>query len=86
MQKKIFKNKNYKHIDTPFDSKMIESNIKNKDWILHHGFYPFISYSINFKKFSKEIDADTHHHWKVKERPIKYTHYCFKKYFIYYYY
>ena len=73
MQKKIFKNKNYKHIDTPFDSKMIESKIKNKDWILHHGFYPFISYSINFKKFSKELNADTHHHWKIKERPIKYA-------------
>ena len=73
MKKSIFKSKNYKHIDTPVSISCVESNIKNKKWIIKHGFYPFISYSINFKKYSKEINEETNHHWKIKERPIKYA-------------
>lgn len=73
MAKSIYKQKNYKHIDKPFDVKNIENDIENPNWIIHHNFYPFISYEIKFKKYSKEIDEDTHHHWKIKERPIKYA-------------
>lgn len=73
MVKTIFKQKNYKHIDQPINIKQVEESIKNKEWIINHGFYPFISYSINFKKYSKEINEETNHHWKIKERPIKYA-------------
>lgn len=69
----IFKYKNYKHIDRPFKVNSIIQNIKKSDWVISHGFYPFVSYSINFKKYSKEINEETHHHWKIKERPIKYA-------------
>lgn len=47
--------------------------MKNKDYIIKHGFYPFISYKLEFKKFTKEINNATNHHWKIKERPIKYA-------------
>lgn len=73
MKEKIFKYKNYKHIDVPIKVHKIERIIKNKEWVNKHGFYPFISYVINSKKFSKEIDSETNHHWKRKTRPIKYA-------------
>ena len=73
MQGKIFKQKYYKHIDKPVDIKKIEHKVKNKEYIKKHGFYPFLSYTIKFKKYSKEIDFETKHHWKIKPRPIKYA-------------
>ena len=73
MNNKIFKSKSYKHIDEPFDVKHAVNNIKNDRWVISHGFYPFISYEMCFKKYSKEIDETTKHHWKEKKRPIKYS-------------
>lgn len=73
MKKTIFKSKNYKHIDKPVSIRGVERNVKNKEWVVKHGFYPFISYSINIRKYSKEVDDITNHHWKIKERPIKYA-------------
>ena len=71
--KKIFKPRYYKHIDKIVNIKDVESKIKYKEFVINHGFYPFLSYTIKFKKFSKEINEDTNHHWKVKDRPIKYA-------------
>lgn len=73
MQGKIFKQKYYKHIDKPVDIEKIENKVKNKEYIKKHGFYPFLSYTIRFKKYSEEIDHETKHHWKIKDRPIKYA-------------
>ena len=72
-KKNIFKPRYYQHIDKVIDIKDIEKKIKNKDFVIKHGFYPFLSYIIEFKKFSKEINENTNHHWKIKKRPIKYA-------------
>lgn len=73
MERKIFKPRYYQHIDKIIDIKDIISKVKDKEYIKHHSFYPFISYTIKFKKYSEIIDVDTNHHWKYKERPIKYA-------------
>ena len=73
MERRIFKPRYYQHIDKIIDTKDIVSKVKSKEYIKHHSFYPFISYTINFKKYSETIDTDTNHHWKLKKRPIKYA-------------
>lgn len=73
MQKNIFKQKTYKHIDKVVDIKDVELKIKNPSYIISHGFYPFLSYTLEFRKYTEEINEDTKHHWKIKPRPIKYA-------------
>lgn len=73
MQKNIFKQKTYKHIDKVVDIKDVELKIKNPNYIISHGFYPFLSYTLEFRKYSEEINDETNHHWKIKTRPIKYA-------------
>lgn len=73
MKRKIFKPRYYQHIDKIIDIKDVIDKVKDKEYIKRHGFYPFISYKLEFKKFTKEINEKTHHHWKIKERPIKYA-------------
>lgn len=73
MQKNIFKQKTYKHIDKVVDIKKVESKIKNPSYINLHGFYPFLSYTLEFRKYTEEINENTKHHWKIKPRPIKYA-------------
>ena len=73
MKKTIFKPRYYQHIDKIVDIKDIEYKVKNKEYIKSHAFYPFISYVIKFKKYTEIIDEETNHHWKFKERPIKYA-------------
>lgn len=73
MQKNIFKQKTYKHIDKVVDIKDIELKIKNPNYIISHGFYPFLSYTLEFRKYTEEINEETNHHWKIKPRPIKYA-------------
>lgn len=63
----------YQHIDKIADIKAVENKVKSKEFILRHGFYPFLSNEIDYKKFSKDIDIFTCHHWKIKSRPIKYA-------------
>ena len=75
---KILKSKYYKHIDKiikPQDLKMIERKIKNKNYVVHHGFYPFLSYTQEFKKFVKTKDKNEQatYQRKTKSRPIKYA-------------
>ena len=63
----ILKPRYYKHIDkiiTPSDLKNVERKIKNKSYIIHHGFYPFLSYTIHFEKFVKTKDE----HQKVTHK------------------
>lgn len=76
--REILKPKYYKHIDKiikPSDLKRVERKIKNKNYIIHHGFYPFLSYTIKFKKFVKIKDKNkqTTYQRKTKNRPIKYA-------------
>lgn len=74
----ILKPRYYKHIDkiiTPSDLKNVERKIKNKSYIIHHGFYPFLSYTIHFEKFVKTKDEHQKvtHKRQDKKRPIKYA-------------
>lgn len=74
IKKRLYKEKNYKHIDMPFNiykHRNIMNRIQNKEYITHHGFYPFISSTIRLKKYSEEIIEG--HHYKYKDRPIKYA-------------
>ena len=76
--KKILKPRYYKHIDKiikPADLKIVERKIKNKNYIIHHGFYPFLSYTSKFKKFIKIKDENQQSAFqrKIKSRPIKYA-------------
>lgn len=56
MKKKIFKPRYYQHIDKVIDIKDVEKKIKNKYFVINHGFYPFLSYTIEFDK----VDAKMH--------------------------
>ena len=74
----ILKPRYYKHIDKiikPADLKNVERKIKNKNYIIHHGFYPFLSYTSRFKKFIKIKDENQQSTFqrKIKNRPIKYA-------------
>lgn len=74
----ILKSRYYKHIDKiikPQDLKMIERKIKNKNYVVHHGFYPFLSYKKEFKRFVKTKDKNEQSTYqrKTKSRPIKYA-------------
>ena len=73
MRNNIFKPRYYQHIDKVINIKDVINKITNKEYIKKHSFYPFISYTIKFKKYSEIIDVDTNHHWKFKKRPIKYA-------------
>lgn len=75
---KILKPRYYKHIDKIIktkDLRMIERKIKNKNYVVHHGFYPFLSYTQEFKKFIKTKDKNEQSTYqrKTKNRPIKYA-------------
>ena len=63
MRKNIFKQKTYKHIDKVVDIKDIESKIKNPNYIILHGFYPFLSQTLDYRKYTEEINDETKHHW-----------------------
>lgn len=78
MEHNIFKIKHYKHIDKPIklnDLPEIRKKVKNKEYIIHHGFYPFISYTRKFDKFIKTRDSNKKvvYKRKPKSRPIKYA-------------
>ncbi|MFR5756084.1 MAG: reverse transcriptase domain-containing protein [Lachnospiraceae bacterium] len=73
MKNKIFKPRYYKHIDKVVSIQDVIDKVKDKEYIKKHSFFPFISYTLKFKKFCHEVSEETHHHWKFKERPIKYA-------------
>ena len=73
MKNKIFKPRYYKHIDKVVNIRDVIDKVKDKEYIKKHSFFPFISYTLKFKKFCSEVDENTHQHWKFKERPIKYA-------------
>lgn len=73
MKNKIFKPRYYKHIDKVVNIRDVIDKVKEKEYIKKHSFFPFISYTLKFKKFCSEVDENTHQHWKFKERPIKYA-------------
>ncbi len=75
---KILKPRIYKHIDKVIKAKdlvKVKRKIENKNYIIHHGFYPFISYTINFNKYIKIKDENNkiYYQRKPKPRPIKYA-------------
>lgn len=71
MEKNIFKYKNYKHIDKKRKIDEINGLVKNKNFIIKHGFYPFLSYTDLSEKYVKI--GKNEYRRKEKERPIKYA-------------
>lgn len=71
MKQRIFKYKNYKHIDKKRDISEIINLVKNKKFVIEHGFYPFLSYDDHAEKYKKV--AKKEYERKTKDRPIKYA-------------
>lgn len=69
----ILKYKTYKHIDKKISKEVAFKFVTDKDFVSHHGFYPFLSYTSKSKKFTEDINEETKHHYKIKRRPIKYS-------------
>lgn len=66
-KKKNIKSKSYAHFDRRISLKKIEKYIMNEKYIATHGFYPFITYNILFKKYNKKEGR------KIKKREICYS-------------
>ena len=72
MDLSILKYKSYKHIDKRLQPEVALDLVTDKIFVSKHGFYPFISYSIDFRKYINE-PTENGHHYKIKSRPIKYA-------------
>ncbi|MDY4575287.1 MAG: reverse transcriptase domain-containing protein [Intestinibacter sp.] len=73
MKKKFknpLKNKKYVHFDSKKKPSQCIKNIKNSEWVAHHGFYPFIHYVIKSKK---SISSEKIRKNKPKTREIYYS-------------
>ena len=68
---KVFKEKNYQHIDKKIKIDDVINKVKNPDFVSKHAFYPFLSYTITMHKYVKR-DKNTYER-KEKSRPIKYA-------------
>lgn len=68
---KVFKEKNYKHIDKKIKIDDVINKVKNPNFVSKHAFYPFLSYTITMHKYVKR-DKNTYER-KEKSRPIKYA-------------
>lgn len=79
--KNPLKNKKYVHFDLKKRPNQCIKNISNRDWVAHHGFYPFIHYTIKSKKSisSKKIRKN-----KIKKREIYYSSHIDRYIFQYY--
>lgn len=65
-KRSIFKYKGYAHFDIKKGYSKYEKRIKDPSWISKHGFYPFVHFTIKFKKYNgKKI--------KLKNREIYYS-------------
>ncbi|MDF2588117.1 MAG: hypothetical protein K0S41_1958 [Anaerocolumna sp.] len=78
MNKKIFTNKYYTHLDIKKDYHHYIHRIKDPNWVKSHGFYPFIHYQIVFHKYKSDNGK------KKKVRNINYAAHIDR--FIYQYY
>lgn len=87
MKDKIFKEKRYKHIDKRIKIKEATRIVKDKEYVIKHGFYPFLAYTNVSEKYVKLPKSDSQvvstlesqdntenkYKRKVKERDIKYA-------------
>lgn len=71
MSRNVYKDKYYTHFDVKKEHKDYQKRVENIDWVGHHGFYPFIHFSMNFNKYTK--DSTGSKHIKNKERDIYYS-------------
>ena len=71
MSRNVYKDKYYTHFDVKKEHKDYQKRVENIDWVGHHGFYPFIHFSMNFNKYTK--DSTGSKHIKHKERDIYYS-------------
>lgn len=49
--KSALKNKYYIHLDTKKHAKEYEGKVRNPNWVIKHGFFPFIHFQMIFKKY-----------------------------------
>ena len=71
IMEKVFKEKNYQHIDKKIKIDDVINKVKNPNFVSKHAFYPFLSYTITMHKYVKR-DKNTYER-KEKSRPIKYA-------------
>ena len=70
--KSVLKNKYYVHLDTKKYSKEYEGRVRNPEWVIKHGFFPFIHFQMAFKKYIV-IDDSGNKDIKHKIRNIYYS-------------
>ncbi|HAN09481.1 MAG TPA: hypothetical protein DCP90_02595 [Clostridiales bacterium] len=63
-----YKNKKYAHFDRRADVNSLKTLIESPKWVAKHGFYPFIHYVIEFKKFNNKTKK-----LKPKKRHVYYS-------------
>lgn len=71
MSRAIYKDKYYTHFDVKKYYKDYEKRVENIVWVGKHGFYPFIHFSMNFNKYTNDLDGNKY--IKPKERDIYYS-------------
>lgn len=71
-KKDKFYNKKYAHFDVRKNYKDYKKYIENPNKIKSHGFYPFISYEINFVKYHEKDKNNENKGKKTKTRNISY--------------
>lgn len=82
MQKEIFTDKYYTHLDVKKHHVDFEQRVKNVNWVGKHGFYPFIHFKIGMDKYTNSSEGQKY--VKHKDRDIFYAAHIDR--FIYQYY
>ncbi|WP_337983035.1 reverse transcriptase/maturase family protein [Lysinibacillus sp. C5.1] len=54
MNKKKYRVKGYKHLDSKKSIEKVKDKIQNPQWVAKHGFYPFMHFEIKFQKYSRK--------------------------------
>lgn len=54
MNKKKYRVKGYKHLDSKKLIEKVKDKIQNPQWVAKHGFYPFMHFEIKFQKYSRK--------------------------------
>lgn len=65
--RKILKNKSYTHIDQKKNGKDYLYKVRSPEWIVRHGFYPFIHFEMTFKKYVEKTNGQKEKKPKVRK-------------------
>ena len=66
---KIYKMKKYPHFDNRIHWQDVKHEIENPEYIKHHAFYPFISYTQEMTKYPKKYLAPENHREGKRDNP-----------------